>query len=209
MDRFIKSSFVLVVVTRPLMDVCQPACLWQRPFFCFHEWWSHWWSRETGDNRGESLLPCRRDVVSSVGRTVLKCARHSCAVEPGSSLVSVCQRSTFLPLFFRQSIQCCRVSPCEWHPKETPPGRHRDTKWGKETELAFLPRFSYMLINRKMHISEGQHLRTYTPDWSILYCCIRGRWEDWLFRLRSMKIALERPNRPTSLWRHSTVVTPN
>lgn len=51
---------------------------------------------------------------------------HSCSVDPGSSLVSVCQRSTFLPLFFRQSIQCCRVSPCEWHPKDTPPYKGRD-----------------------------------------------------------------------------------
>ena len=57
-------------------------------------------------------LGCRRGGRGSV---------HSCSVDPGSSLVSVCQRSTFLPLFFRQSIQCCRVSPCEWHPKETPP----------------------------------------------------------------------------------------
>lgn len=48
---------------------------------------------------------------------------HSWTVDPGSSLVSVCQRSTFWPLFFRQSIQCCKVSPCEWHPKDTPPGR--------------------------------------------------------------------------------------
>lgn len=51
---------------------------------------------------------------------------HSCSVDPGSSLVSVCQRSTFLPLFFRQSIQCCRVSPCEWHPKDTPPYKSRN-----------------------------------------------------------------------------------
>lgn len=57
---------------------------------------------------------------------------HSCVVDPGSSLVSVCQRSTFLPLFFRQSIQCCRVSPCEWHPKETPPENSTDNK---ESEL--------------------------------------------------------------------------
>lgn len=48
---------------------------------------------------------------------------HSWTVDPGSSLVSVCQRSTFWPLFFRQSIQCCKVSPCEWQPKDTPPGR--------------------------------------------------------------------------------------
>jgi len=50
-----------------------------------------------------------------------RCSDHSCRVDPGSSLVRVCQRSTFFPLFFRQSIQCCRVSPCEWHPKDTPP----------------------------------------------------------------------------------------
>lgn len=56
---------------------------------------------------------------------------HSCGADPGSSLVSVCQRSTFLPLFFRQSIQCCRVSPWEWHPKDTPPSQCRD---GEESQ---------------------------------------------------------------------------
>lgn len=69
------------------------------------------------------LRPC---VDSSPGSPSAGRNVHSCCEEPGSSLVSVCQRSTFVPLFFRQSIQCCRVSPCEWQPNDTPPNqRHR------------------------------------------------------------------------------------
>lgn len=72
---------------------------------------------------------------------------HSCSVDPGSSLVSVCQRSTFLPLFFRQSIQCCRVSPCEWHPKDTPPYKSRNRADSQRSRRAGTASSSTQLLN--------------------------------------------------------------
>lgn len=46
---------------------------------------------------------------------------QSLSTAPGSSLVSVCQRSILLSLFFRQSNQCFRRSPLALMPSTTPP----------------------------------------------------------------------------------------
>lgn len=46
---------------------------------------------------------------------------QSLRTAPGSSLVSVCQRSIFLSLFFRQSNQCFSLSPLALIPNTTPP----------------------------------------------------------------------------------------
>lgn len=46
---------------------------------------------------------------------------QSLSTAPGSSLVSVCQRSILLSLFFRQSNQCFRRSPLALMPRTTPP----------------------------------------------------------------------------------------
>lgn len=46
---------------------------------------------------------------------------QSLSTAPGSSLVSVCQRSIFLSLFFRQSNQCLSRSPLALIPNTTPP----------------------------------------------------------------------------------------
>ena len=48
-------------------------------------------------------------------------AGQSLSTAPGSSLVSVCQRSIRLSLFFRQSNQCFRRSPLALMPRTTPP----------------------------------------------------------------------------------------
>lgn len=48
-------------------------------------------------------------------------AGQSLSTAPGSSLVSVCQRSILLSLFFRQSNQCFRRSPLALMPRTTPP----------------------------------------------------------------------------------------
>lgn len=48
-------------------------------------------------------------------------ASQSLSTAPGSSLVSVCQRSIRLSLFFRQSNQCFRRSPLALIPRTTPP----------------------------------------------------------------------------------------
>lgn len=50
-------------------------------------------------------------------------AGQSLSTAPGSSLVSVCQRSIRLSLFFRQSNQCFRRSPLALMPRTTPPAR--------------------------------------------------------------------------------------
>lgn len=50
-------------------------------------------------------------------------ACQSLSTAPGSSLVSVCQRSIRLSLFFRQSNQCFRRSPLALMPRTTPPTR--------------------------------------------------------------------------------------
>lgn len=68
---------------------------------------------------------------------------QSLRTAPGSSFVSVCQRSIFLSLFFRQSNQCFSLSPLALIPSTTPPGerqrgevgghlpaRHTRTHWG-------------------------------------------------------------------------------
>lgn len=46
---------------------------------------------------------------------------QSLSTAPGSSLVSVCQRSILLSLFFKQSNQCFRRSPLALMPRTTPP----------------------------------------------------------------------------------------
>lgn len=51
---------------------------------------------------------------------------QSLRMAPGSSLVSVCQRSIFLSLFFRQSNQCFSRSPLALIPNTTPPMKSFD-----------------------------------------------------------------------------------
>lgn len=53
-------------------------------------------------------------------------ASQSLSTAPGSSLVSVCQRSIRLSLFFRQSNQCFRRSPLALMPRTTPPMKSLD-----------------------------------------------------------------------------------
>lgn len=53
-------------------------------------------------------------------------AGQSLSTAPGSSLVSVCQRSIRLSLFFRQSNQCFRRSPLALMPRTTPPMKSLD-----------------------------------------------------------------------------------
>ena len=114
---------------RVLISQCDP------PLGC--ELWSHLWHKVSRiwilHSHAENPQSMRWNVSRHQAVSLsLRCqysgrgSVHSCSVDPGSSLVSVCQRSTFVPLFFRQSIQCCRVSPCEWQPKDIPPGQCRD-----------------------------------------------------------------------------------
>lgn len=62
-------------------------------------------------------------------------AGQSLSTAPGSSLVSVCQRSIRLSLFFRQSNQCFRRSPLALMPRTTPPAggkfRGQPGTWGR------------------------------------------------------------------------------
>lgn len=62
-------------------------------------------------------------------------AGQSLSTAPGSSLVSVCQRSIRLSLFFRQSNQCFRRSPLALMPRTTPPAggkfRGQPGAWGR------------------------------------------------------------------------------
>lgn len=62
-------------------------------------------------------------------------AGQSLSTVPGSSLVSVCQRSIRLSLFFRQSNQCFRRSPLALMPRTTPPAggkfRGQPGAWGR------------------------------------------------------------------------------
>lgn len=91
------------------------------------------------------LRPC---VDSSPGSPSAGRNVHSCCEEPGSSLVSVCQRSTFVPLFFRQSIQCCRVSPCEWQPNDTPPNQRHRKGINADGSLIHMGLFSITIFSR-------------------------------------------------------------
>lgn len=111
--------------TGVLINDCDPIWVW-RFWIITQRYGSVTVMQKNPQNMRQNVLhlgcSCGSSSVGCRGRTWV----HSCSVDPGSSLVSVCQRSTFLPLFFRQSIQCCRVSPCEWHPKDTPPNQSRD-----------------------------------------------------------------------------------
>lgn len=69
---------------------------------------------------------------------------QSLRTAPGSSLVSVCQRSIFLSLFFRQSNQCFSRSPLALIPNTTPPwerDRERE-RWEGASALRGMLRYA-------------------------------------------------------------------
>lgn len=118
-------------------------------------------------------------LLSRVARSSLLCqcggrgSVHSCAVDPGSSLVNVCQRSTFVPLFFRQSIQCCRVSPCEWHPKHTPPEKTSSVILNTEDNAHWINGQKHVLLfDIKNVCSFNRHLLILWIVVIMLFCCL-------------------------------------
>lgn len=74
-----------------------------------------------------TLGACRRWRQQLCVQAGVREPRHqSLSAAPGSSLVSVCQRSMRLSLFFRQSNQCFRRSPLALMPRTTPPMKSLD-----------------------------------------------------------------------------------
>lgn len=82
-------------------------------------------------------LPCSQALLSWLAwdppnaklagaHRLWSCDPQSLRTAPGSSLVSVCQRSIFLSLFFRQSNQCLSRSPLALIPNTTPPMKSLD-----------------------------------------------------------------------------------
>ena len=87
----------------------------------------------------------RESGVRSLLGVGVRGALQSLNTEPGSSLVSVCQRSIFLSLFLRQSNQCLSLSPLALMPRETPPVN------GHRREIQIKQRVIKHLINHAIY----------------------------------------------------------
>ena len=80
-----------------------------------------WISPNTGAEALSSSEEAQGQACAGPGGGQAGGAGQSLSTAPGSSLVSVCQRSILLSLFFRQSNQCFRRSPLALMPRTTPP----------------------------------------------------------------------------------------